>query len=750
MTKEQLFGNINFEALKNDANFKEDSVREVMILPLIKALGYEDDAIERSKSLKHPFLKVGSNKKVAIKLIPDYLLKIDDNYVVCLDAKAPNIHILDNDHIEQVYSYSAHTEVRATYFALCNGVQFALWRREESKPLLVFNLNEIEYYWQRLFCYISPYSIISDNVIYTQTELKHDDSWYKSRKLPKEIQVKKRAVKRHFGVHGYFTRQSWDIVQTYIENFSQPSDVVLDPFGGSGVTAIEAMMSNREAIHLDLNPLSIFMTEALLAPITEEELTTAFVAIKEQFKKFAPKTDEDVEKALKKYPLPKGLRLALPKDADVAIVGELFTKQQLAELALLKFLIKKHRNKNLQKILLLMFSGTVTRVNLTYHVSTSVKAKTGFGGNAAAFQYYRYRIAKEPTYVDVLTCFEMRYQKVKAAKMEMAIFLENYLIRYNGLPQVIQGTATQLPLEDESIDYIYTDPPYGKKIPYLDLSVMWNAWLDFEVTEEDYLAEAIEGGEHNQSKETYNKLIAESIREMYRVLKYDRWLTFVFAHKDPEFWDLIKLTAELSGFEYVGATAQPNGQTSFKKRQKPFAVLSGQLMISFKKVKNPRVWLSANLGMDIGQIILQTIEGVIAKNNGATIEQINNELIIRGLELGFLDLLKKEYEDLAVFLTDFDFEEKTELYKIKKNTKFKTHINIELRIKYYLISHLRRAERANNVATFDEIVLNIMPLLKNGSTPEGQTILGVLQEIAEQAGDGGWRLKQEGQRELFN
>ena len=44
--------------------------------------------------------------------------------------------------------------------------------------------------------------------------------------------------------------------------------------------------------------------------------------------------------------------------------------------------------------------------------------------------------------------------------------------------------------------------------------------------------------------------------------------------------------------------------------------------------------------MDIAQIVMQTIEGIIAKNEGATLEQINDELIIKGLELGFLDLLK--------------------------------------------------------------------------------------------------------------
>jgi hypothetical protein len=281
---------------------------------------------------------------------------------------------------------------------------------------------------------------------------------------------------------------------------------------------------------------------------------------------------------------------------------------------------------------------------------------------------------------------------------------------------------------------------------------MWNAWLDLEVSEDDYAMEAIEGGEHGKTKDDYNRLIAQSIREMYRVLKYDRWLSFVFAHKDPEFWHLIIDTAESCGFEYVGAVPQKNGQTSFKKRQHPFTVLSGQLIINFRKVRNPKSILKANLGMDISEIVMQTIEGIIAKNHGATLEQINDELIIKGLELGFLDLLKKEYSDLTpLLMSSFDYDNEAEIFTIRKDTKFTTHIDANLRIKYYLLSYLRRKERENKIATFDEIILEILPLLKNGTTPENQTVLSVLEHIAERVGTDGWRLKSKNrQMELFN
>ena len=93
----------------------------------------------------------------------------------------------------------------------------------------------------------------------------------------------------------------------------------------------------------------------------------------------------------------------------------------------------------------------------------------------------------------------------------------------------------------------------------------------------------IEGGEKGKSKEQYNKLISDSIKEMYRVLKYERWMSFIFAHKDPEFWHLIIETAESCGFEYIGAVPQKNGQTSFKKRQNPFTVLFRPTDYKFQK-----------------------------------------------------------------------------------------------------------------------------------------------------------------------
>jgi len=62
ITKAELFQDLNFKTIATDADFKEDSVREVIILPILNALGYSGINIVRSKSLIHPFLKTGSTK----------------------------------------------------------------------------------------------------------------------------------------------------------------------------------------------------------------------------------------------------------------------------------------------------------------------------------------------------------------------------------------------------------------------------------------------------------------------------------------------------------------------------------------------------------------------------------------------------------------------------------------------------------------------------------------------------------------
>lgn len=743
LNMKELFRDFDFSELRSP-DFKEDSVRELLILPLLNFLGYgttKDAKIYRSKSVVHPFVQTGSGRQ-QLKSVPDYLLEVDGNYAWVLDAKAPNEDILSGDNRQQAYFYAIHPEINVPYYALCNGNEFILFEITKNDAVLHFSMSEIEKHEERIINVLAPTKFGKMEPIADVLTPASDFDYLTVKPLDEIKNIRKQAAKRHFGVHGYFTKQAFEILQRYIKNFSRPGDLVLDPFGGTGVTLIEALLLGRRAIHIDLNPLSIFWVKTLIEPSDPNKLLDQFHTIRKEFLSKKAETDVEINVALTKYEYPQGIKL--PKSSDVEFIEELFTKKQLAHLALLKSLIKNVKDTNARNELFLCFSSSLNKFNRTFHYT-----KSDGGGDSAVFRYYRYRVAPDPGVVDLMHVFGTKLKRLIAAKKDIGSLITTTTVKNAA---VYKGTATNLDgIETESIDYIYTDPPYGKKIQYLDLSVMWNAWLDLEVTEEDLELEAIEGGEAKKSKEDYSNLIADSIREMFRVLKFDRWMSFVFQHQDPAYWHLIVETAQKAGFEFVNTVKQNNGQSSFKKRQNPFTVLSGQLIINFRKVRNPKSIMKAEIGADITDLIIETIEGIIAKNDGATIEEINNELITRGLVLGFLDVLSKKYADITPFLANnFDFHDESQTYHIRKNTKFKSQLPVELRIKYYLVSMMRRLAHQNEYPSFDDIILDLMPLLKNGITPDDQTILSVLESVADPFVGDKWKLKDEGQGELFN
>lgn len=147
----------------DDPSFQEDSVREEIIVPILKGLGYGIERpyrIIRSKKLLHPFVSIGSATK-KIYLVPDYLLEVHDKNAWILEAKAPTTDILNTKHVEQAYSYAMHSEIRAPYFALCNGRQFVLYHVSKPAPVLQFDTRLIPSYWDNLVNLLGPKTVLS-------------------------------------------------------------------------------------------------------------------------------------------------------------------------------------------------------------------------------------------------------------------------------------------------------------------------------------------------------------------------------------------------------------------------------------------------------------------------------------------------------------------------------------------------------------------------------------------------------------
>ena len=152
-----MFENQLFETLK-DPDFKEDSVREEIVVPLLKGLGYKahgEYRIVRSKTLSQPFIYVGTRKH-PVKTIPDYLLLHNDKPILVLDAKSPSEDILKQSHIQQAYSYAIHPEIRCYTFALCNGHYLAVFNVESDKPLLKVPIQEFHEQWEDIEKNLAP------------------------------------------------------------------------------------------------------------------------------------------------------------------------------------------------------------------------------------------------------------------------------------------------------------------------------------------------------------------------------------------------------------------------------------------------------------------------------------------------------------------------------------------------------------------------------------------------------------------
>ncbi len=152
-----MFANID-PTLFSDPDFKEDSVREVIIAPMLSKLGYHPtgrQTVVRSKRLVQPFIYAGTRKH-PVTIIPDYTLNFDGKPVAVLDAKSPSERIDLQSHVQQAYSYAIHPEVRTHHFALCNGRRLSVYNVQSATPLLDIAYEEFESRWGDIVKHLAP------------------------------------------------------------------------------------------------------------------------------------------------------------------------------------------------------------------------------------------------------------------------------------------------------------------------------------------------------------------------------------------------------------------------------------------------------------------------------------------------------------------------------------------------------------------------------------------------------------------
>jgi len=760
LEKLDLYGETIKDLLSVPQYTNETDVREDFIAPLLRSLGYSNagkNKIERNVFLQVPHLTIGRKKKSLEQYSPDYILNVAGSRKWLIDAKAPSESVLDETHISQAYSYSIHKEINVPYFVLCNGEEFAVFRTSDQtyKPLTVFKRYELDYRWQELFEMFSVEAFkarleviagkeiltVRDRVKEYEARSKYDEP------IKKVIIPRKQASCIHSGTHPYFTKRAWNVVREYIAHFTEPGETVLDSYGGAGVTAIEALLTNRKGIHVDINPIANFMTEALSIPVSISDLSETYIEIEKEFASELKKIVRVKTPKINHW-YPKGVRL--PENADVEFLHELFSPHQLAAMSTLRHLIKNIENEDLRKVFMLVFSSTLVKCNISYH-NTGRDTKKG-GGDAGFLKYYRFQVPKKRFYEqDPATVFKTKFEAMLKAKKELLKYVSSKK-DFQGRIKVVTGSATNLSgIESETIDYVFTDPPYGSKISYLECSTLWNEWLGFKVEKADYENEVIEGGKLKKKDTDYISLLQKSLDEIHRVLKPDRWFSIVFASENPKYWHAIRDYGIKIGFEHVNTVCQPSDRKTVKKNQNPLTVFRGEMILNFRKRKSGKNIVGVSSSLPPKQYVLNSAELTIVSSGGrATLEEIMQDLIPKLWESGLLGAVSNEIDDVTEILREsFDYNKKDQIWTVKKKAKLGCHIPLEARMKFYLLSALNKARAENRKITIDEIIMEVMPFLRNGITPSNQDIISELKKIAHSVDGIHWQIRMSDQLSLL-
>jgi len=124
------------------------------------------------------------------------------------------------------------------------------------------------------------------------------------------------------------------------------------------------------------------------------------------------------------------------------------------------------------------------------------------------------------------------------------------------------GTAADIRIPDRSIDYIFTDPPFGENIYYADLNFLVESWHGVKTNAEP---EAIVDKAKGKNLEAYQRLMYLCLSEYYRVLKPNRWMTVVFHNSHNSVWNAIQEAMLSAGFVIANVRTLDKQQGSYRQ-----------------------------------------------------------------------------------------------------------------------------------------------------------------------------------------
>ena len=147
----------------------------------------------------------------------------------------------------------------------------------------------------------------------------------------------------------------------------------------------------------------------------------------------------------------------------------------------------------------------------------------------------------------------------------------------NAIVQTASMTQTGIP--ENSIDYVFTDPPFGGNLNYSELNFLWEAWYKVRTNNTE---EAIVNPVQKKGLPEYQQLMERCFCEYYRILKPNHWMTVEFHNSQNAVWNAISEALARAGFIVADVRVLDKKQSSFKQIVSQAAVKQDLVISAYK------------------------------------------------------------------------------------------------------------------------------------------------------------------------
>jgi 16S rRNA G966 N2-methylase RsmD len=301
---------------------------------------------------------------------------------------------------------------------------------------------------------------------------------------------------------------------------------------------------------------------------------------------------QDIEKSNISYWYPTDMvnpdwysaRLGQLGQKKITSVDKFLAKRNLWIYSALFAKVNRIEDKNLQILCTYILTG----------VFTVISERQGYfgGGGGMSGNLYMPIIRKEQ---NVFQCLKRRLSKIKNA--------EKYKVSYRGKSIVsTQSSTTLQTIPSNSIDYIYTDPPFGANIIYSEMNSILESWLKVRTNN---FTEAVINDFQGKTAHEYQALISATFAELFRVLKPGRWITVEFHNTQASIWNLIQDSLGRAGFIVAQTGTLNKGSSTILQDIRAGAVNNDIIISAFKPTIATTQKLASSFGVDSEMHLIQ-------------------------------------------------------------------------------------------------------------------------------------------------